>query len=124
MKPPGDTGTPLAGAARSALFVPLRGEYFDAFAEGRKVWEYRRLSARWNAETCAIGRRVVLSRGYGKARRLAGVITDFLVIEHPESLPGWVACYGLDAGHAACIRIELDQSPNAQRERPADGGGR
>lgn len=59
------------------LFVPLRGEWFDAFESGAKGTEFRALGPRWNARTCRIGRRVVLSRGYGKARRLSGVIVGF-----------------------------------------------
>lgn len=104
---------PLAGASRSALFIPLRGEYFDAFARGEKRTEYRRRGPRWNAETCAVGRRVVLSRGYGKARRLTGVITGFSYDTIPAKLPGWLECYGPAAGDAACITIALDAPPNA-----------
>jgi hypothetical protein len=51
---------------------------------------------------------VVLSLGYGKTRRLAGVITGFCYDTLPSKLPGWVACYGRNAGDAACIKIELD----------------
>lgn len=115
--------TPLAGAAGSALFIPLRKQYFEAFADGRKQWEYRRHGTRWNAETCSIGRRVVLSLGYGKARRLTGRVADFMIVQHPDCLPGWLACYGADAGHAACIRIDLDQSPNAQPMSHGDAEG-
>jgi hypothetical protein len=110
-------GTTLAGAAGSALFIPLRGEYFDAFARGEKRTEYRRRGPRWNAETCAIGRRVVLSRGYGKGQRLTGVITGFCYDTIPSRLPGWLECYGHGAGDAACITITLDQ-PNARALPP------
>lgn len=103
----------FARRAGSALFIPLRKEFFEAFAEGRKQWEYRRHGTRWNAETCSIGRRVVLSLGYGKHRRLTGRVADFMIVHHPDCLPGWLARYGTDAGHAACIRVEIDPSPNA-----------
>ena len=62
-----------------ALFIPLRGVYFDQFERGEKRTEYRQRGPRWNAETCAIGRRVVLSRGYGS-----------------------------NSGDAACITIQID----------------
>lgn len=104
--------TTTAQASGSALFIPLRKQYFDAFANREKHWEYRRLGGRYNARTCRIGRRVVLSLGYGKAHRLTGTITDFMVDPNPDSLPGWLACYGSEAGGAACIRIEVDPSPN------------
>lgn len=74
------------------LFIPLRGEYFDAFERGEKVTEYRQRGPRWNAETCYIGRRVVLSRGYGKHRRLTGIITGFCYDLIPSKLPGWLEC--------------------------------
>lgn len=106
---------PLAGRTGSALFIPLRGEYFDAFARGEKRTEYRKRGPRWNAETCAVGRRVVLSRGYGKARRLTGVISGFSYDTIPSKLPGWLECYGPGSGDAACITITLDLTPNAPR---------
>lgn len=87
---------------------PLRAEYFDAFKAGTKDTEYRLRGAKWNADTCRIGRAVVLSRGYGKARRLHGVITGFHYDTLPARIPGWIECYGPHAGDAACIRIDLD----------------
>lgn len=101
-------GTNAIGVVCSALFVPLRGEYFDAFERGEKRTEYRKRGPRWNAETCRIGRRVVLSRGYGKQRRLTGTITGFCYDTMPSKLPGWLECYGPNAGDAACITITLD----------------
>lgn len=90
------------------LFIPLRSEYFDAFARGEKNTEYRKHGQRWNAKTCAVGRRVVLSRGYGKQRRLTGTIAGFEYESQPSKLPGWIDCYGINAGPAACITIILD----------------
>jgi hypothetical protein len=60
------------------LFVPLRGEWFDAFEAGTKTWEHRLLHRGWNETNCVVGRRVTLSRGYS-GRRLYGVITDVKV---------------------------------------------
>jgi hypothetical protein len=61
------------------LFVPLRTEFYLAFAEGRKTSELRRYGARWNERTCRVGRRVVLSHGYHSPRhpRLHGVVIGF-----------------------------------------------
>lgn len=90
------------------LFIPLKAAHFEAFARGEKDTEYRSRGPRWNAETCRIGRRVILSRGYGRAQRLAGTITRFSYDTCPAKLPGWLDCYGADAGDAACIGITLD----------------
>lgn len=87
------------------LFIPLKREYFEAFERGEKREEYRPFGPRWNAETCRVGRTVVLSLGYGKARRITGIITSFRVDHHPERLPGWVECYGKKHVLAACIGI-------------------
>jgi len=89
------------------LFIPLKAEYFDAFERGEKHTEYRRRGPRWNAETCFIGRPVILSRGYGRQKRMAGFITGFAYDTAPSKLPGWLDCYGPNAGDAACIRITL-----------------
>jgi len=90
------------------LFIPLKAEFYDAFARGEKNTEYRQRGPRWNAETCFIGRRVILSRGYGKQNRLHGKIVSFIYDLIPSRLPGWTECYGTDTGDAACIKIELD----------------
>jgi hypothetical protein len=60
------------------LFIPLRREWFDAFASGAKTDEWRRHGARWNASTCIVGRPVVLALGYTRTR-LSGVVTAFAV---------------------------------------------
>jgi len=89
------------------LFIPLKAEYFDAFKAGTKDTEYRRRGSSWNAETCAMGRPVILSRGYGKKHRLKGVIVGFCYDTCPSKMPAWVACYGHGAGDAACIKIKI-----------------
>ena len=49
--------------------MPLRGEYFDAFADGTKTTEYRRLGGRYGKlKQLVIGRPVTLSRGYSGPR--------------------------------------------------------
>jgi len=58
------------------LFIPLKAEYYDAFARGEKTSELRKWGKRWNGNVCSLGRKVVLSRGYGKKHRIRGVITQ------------------------------------------------
>lgn len=59
--------------SRKALFVPLYTEWFDKFANGTKRTEYRKHGPRWNANTCTIGRPVILSKGYSGPRLSASV---------------------------------------------------
>lgn len=110
--------------ATAPLFVPLRREYFEAFERGEKTIEYRMAGGRWNSQTCRVGRRITLSLGYGKARRLHGVIADFYVDEEVDKIPGWRECYG-DRGDsygpiAACIVITMDLGTNRQNAGTAD----
>lgn len=55
------------------LFVPLKREYFDQFANGTKRTEYRLYGPRWHEGTVIKGRPVTLSLGYSGAR-LNGVV--------------------------------------------------
>ena len=93
--------------ATKPLFVPLKGEYFDAFASGAKNTEYRLYGKRWNERTCRIGRAVTLSRGYSGAR-LRGHVSDFFVLAGCRSAD-FLACYqdAVDA-QMACIQIRLE----------------
>lgn len=59
------------------LFIPLKTEYYEAFKSGDKTEELRAYGARWNENTCQIGREVVISKGYGKANRMKGDIWKF-----------------------------------------------
>lgn len=59
------------------LFLPLKAEYYEAFANGTKVYELRKYGKRWNERVCTPGRGVVLSRGYGKEKRMTGTILVF-----------------------------------------------
>lgn len=88
------------------LFIPLKGKFYDAFERGEKTVEYRKLGPRWSAETCRVGRDVVLSRGYGKKNRLCGWITDYIETTDTSEIEGWAECYGY-GGTAACIEIEI-----------------
>lgn len=89
------------------LFFPLMTEYFEAFRDGKKTVEYRAYGPRWNERSCAIGREVVLSKGYGKQERLTGVITGFE--KRFMDSADWIDCYGM-SGTAACIEIKLTYS--------------
>jgi len=91
------------------LFVPLKTEFFRAFQAGTKTVEFRPHGPRWNERTCAVGRPVVLSHGYGKHERLTGVVSGFTVEAGPTQTEAWRKCYGATAGTlAACIAIRLD----------------
>ncbi len=94
------------------LFVPLKRQYFDAFKSGEKTTEYRIYGPRWNDRTCRVGREVTLSMGYGKKHRLQGWVTSFDTTLHPDTIPGFVECYGSKAflHVAACIGITLTES--------------
>ena len=90
------------------LFVPLCAGYFEAFERGEKTEEYRQFGARWNAATCRVARRVLLSYGYGKARRRLGVIKAFRKELDPHrNILEWTTVYPLSLAPAACIGIEL-----------------
>lgn len=89
------------------LFIPLKTEYFEAFKARTKTTEYRTYGERWNEGTCAVGRPVVLSKGYGKSERLTGVIVDFQ--QRFMDTPEWLECYGMP-GIAACILIGVEES--------------
>ena len=91
------------------LFIPLKTEYYDAFASGKKTIERRKYGAGWNEQTCRVGRRVTLSKGYGKQNRLYGTIKAFYVSAAAAKSDEWIAVYGPGEAVAACIGIELDE---------------
>lgn len=62
------------------LFVPLNGPWYDLFASGRKKWEIRGLSNRFNRQTVRVGRDVELRRGYAKERAIWGKIVEVHVV--------------------------------------------
>lgn len=92
-----------------ALFIPLKSEFFEAFADGSKTTEFRQYGPRWNERSCPIGRRVTLSKGYGIRHRMTGLIVGFEVSAEPTKSEAWRKCYGENPGAlAACIRIRID----------------
>ncbi len=90
------------------LFIPLKAEFYNGFEAGLKDTEFRPYGPRWNERTCSPGREVVLSYGYGKQRRIHGVIIQFERSAEPTKTEAWRKCYGDKKGDAACIRIKLD----------------
>ena len=95
---------------RSPIFIPLKKEFFEAFERGEKTVEYRVYGKRWNETTCTMGREVVLSCGYGKQRRLRGVIVKFEKSREPLKTLAWLKCYSHRTGDAACITIKVYKS--------------
>jgi len=61
----------------SPLFIPLTRRWFEAFERGEKTEEFRPDQPRWAQKHCPVGRPVLLSLGYGKQRRLQGVVTSW-----------------------------------------------
>jgi len=59
------------------LFIPLKTEHYEAFECGSKTEELREYGPRWNETTCQAGREVILSKGYGKHKRMKGKIWKF-----------------------------------------------
>lgn len=95
-----------------ALFIPLKTAYFNQFEDGSKTDELRAYGKRWNEKTCAVGRRAVISKGYGKQRRLHGVVSGFEV--RPGTMfgePDRTAikeCFGTLLIQIARITVKLD----------------
>lgn len=96
-----------------ALFIPLKREHYEAFVSGEKNIEYRAYCKRWNENVCRIGRHVVLSLGYGKQRRVSGVIVGYAVRTFGAlGLPvrrQLLALYGEQhPANIACIHIAIE----------------
>jgi hypothetical protein len=94
-----------------ALFIPLKGEYYDQFEAGTKPAEYRLYGKRWNEKTCYAGRPVVLSYGYGKKRRMTGTISA-VQVKHFNELSSQrqeiiLSVYGDKALSSKIISIDI-----------------
>lgn len=99
------------------LFIPLKTEYYEAFANGSKRDELRRYGPRWNERTCEIGRDVVLSKGYGKQHRLTGYVRRFKK-QHGSTFNSTYKNAILDVFGSldieiACVSIELTTNVKA-----------
>lgn len=105
-----------AGKMKSLLIVTTT-EYYQQFLSGEKpgMEELRPYGARWNENTCVIGRSVILSAGYGKKHRAAGRIIGFRTSQTETKRPEYKAIYGdKHTGKlAACIKIELEQGDSS-----------
>jgi len=91
------------------LFIPLRSEFYEAFADGRKTEELRLYGPRWNERTCTVGRAVTLSKGYSKGNRLTGRIWKFKR-QHGTTFGSTykaaiATCYGTLDVWIACISV-------------------
>ena len=62
------------------LFVPLNKHWYDLFLEGKKKWEIRGLSNRFNRQTVRVGRDVELRRGYAKEGAIWGKIVEVHIV--------------------------------------------
>lgn len=58
------------------LFLPLKGLYFDLFADGRKTWELRQQVGGWNTNQLYTARGLTLSYGYGTKHRIPSLVGD------------------------------------------------
>lgn len=67
----------MTAAEQKPLFIPLKTKWFEQFRSGEKRSELRLYGPRWSERTCPVGRRVVLSKGYGKYERMSGTIRAF-----------------------------------------------
>lgn len=95
------------------LFIPLKKEYFKKFENGTKLLnsEFRPYGPRWNEVSCRPGRAVTLSLGYGKHRRLKGVVKSFSKCRAHlcPAKTDYYKIYGFDPFPiVAQIEIELD----------------
>lgn len=70
----------------SKLIVPLKEKFFEMFKDGRKRWEFRGVSSKFNRETVRRGRKVELRKGYTK-EALEGMIEEVKTVEGFEKLP-------------------------------------
>lgn len=89
------------------MFIPLTKRWYDEFAAGRKNVEYRRAGRRWNPDVCFPGREVVLSCGYGKSRRMKGIIENSWVETDPTKFSDdFVSVFGFGENQLA-IQIKV-----------------
>lgn len=91
------------------LFIPLKTEFFEAFKNRTKRFEYRLYGPRWNEATCYLNRPLTLSKGYGKRERISGKVLSFFASREAAQRLDFKKCYpkaGPEA-IAACIEISI-----------------
>lgn len=93
------------------LFLPLAAVHYDDFENGEKGHEFRLYGPRWNEQACRIGRKVTLSRGYGKHKRMTGVVTSFERIPFDQAPAVAREIFADRRGDIAKIGIKVDQYP-------------
>jgi hypothetical protein len=96
------------------LFIVVAMRYFKQFQDGTKpgMEEFRPYGARWNEQTCRVGRECIISAGYGKKHRLHGQVAGFRVDQHTICwTPAWEDCYGPGLAKVACIQFK--ENPHA-----------
>lgn len=89
------------------LFIPLKSEYFNAFMVGSKTSEWRLYGPRWNERTCVTGRDVILSKGYGKAHRLSGIVVGTAQYRIDDPQHPFNLVYGERAKGATALEIQI-----------------
>mgnify|MGYP001767646252 CR=1 FL=1 len=62
------------------LFVPLNKEWYNLFLAGKKKWEIRGYSSRFNEKTVKVGRSVELRKGYMKEGAIWGKIVEVHIV--------------------------------------------
>ena len=84
------------------LFLPLKGEYFDAIKSGEKMYEYRRCTPYWEKRLLLKHYdEIVLTKGYPKAsddaRRIRRPYLGWLIerIQHPHFGPTSVEVFAI-----------------------------
>jgi hypothetical protein len=103
-----------------ALFIPLKTEYYNQFASGEKTEELRKYGGRWNEKTCRLGRKVTLSKGYGKHARMEGVIWKFKV-QHGSTFGSQYKqaikdVFGTLDIYIACISVRINNQSKSGKE--------
>lgn len=95
------------------LFMPLNSAPYEEFVAGTKPYECRIYGTRWNEKNCTVGRKVILSKGYGKKNRLFGIITGFQVFRgrNLNNFSQLAEIYKRDVSEEifACIFIKLEK---------------
>ncbi|MCP3928063.1 MAG: hypothetical protein GY705_03060, partial [Bacteroidetes bacterium] len=91
------------------MFIPLKSQFYYQYKKKKKDTELRLYGNGFNERTCTVGRKVVLSKGYGKHERLTGYIKNFKVkhatLLNKSSRLAIKKCYGNLNVNIACIYI-------------------
>lgn len=109
------------------LFVPLNKHWYDLFLEGKKKWEIRGLSNRFNRQTVRVGRDVELRRGYAKEGAIWGKIVEVHIVSTvyipiinvleelfpiPKSSPLWDEIQEYNAKYSKFIVFKIEVNKN------------